>query len=114
MRSYFDESKNESKNKNISNNLNSEKRGNLPIASRSASEFFKVSKSKIRNKYKEETNEKIDFTNKNNFKELLLKKKSMSKLANYDSYMLPPTANDVGIFSSRNSFNSYKGNIHFN
>ena len=108
MRSYNEESKTNSKNKNFPDLMDSGKKQNLAKASQSASNFYNVSKSKIRNKYREETNEKVDFSNKNHAKEFLLKTKSKSKVANYDSYMMPPTANDVQLFSSRTSFNSFK------
>lgn len=106
MRNYDDESKTSSKNKNLSNFNESAKKSNLAITSQSATNFYNVSKNKIRNKYVEELNEKIDYTNKNHAKEFLLKKKSLSKLKNYDKHMLPPTANDQQLFSSACSFNS--------
>jgi hypothetical protein len=108
MRSYNDESKNKNNNTNkiFTNNLDSGKKPNLALASQSANNFYNISISKIRNKYVEETNEKIDYSNKNHAKEFLVKTKSKSKLKNYyDSYMMPPTANDKELFSSVTSLN---------
>jgi hypothetical protein len=106
MRDYNDGSKYNnytSKNKNFSINSDSDKKTNLALASKSANNFYNVSKSKIRSKYIEEANEKIDLCKKNYAKEFLLKTQSKSKLKNYDSYMMPPTANDKLLFSSMTS-----------
>jgi hypothetical protein len=103
MRDYNDGSKNNNntnKNKNFSNISDSDKKLNLPLASKSANNFYNISKSKIRNKYVEEANQKIELCNKNYAKDFLLKTKSISKLKNYDSYMMPPTANDKLLFST--------------
>lgn len=107
MRSY-DEFKNLSKSKMFSNLNESAKKSNLALASQSATNFYNVSKNKIKNKYVEEINEKIDYTNKNYAKEFLIKKKPLSRLENYDKIILPPTANDKKLFSSSTSFNSFK------
>lgn len=108
MRNYNDESKNTNKNKNLNTFLDSGKKTNLAIASQSAKNFYTVSKSKIRNKYMEETNEKIDYSNKNHAKDFLLKTKSKSKLTNYDTYMMPPTANDKELFGGGYSLTTLK------
>jgi len=112
MRSYNNnnsETKNKNTQKNFTNLMDSGKKTNLALASRSANNFYNVSKSKIRNKYIEAANEKVDYNVKNHAKEFLVKTKSKSKLKNYDTLVLPPTANDEKLFSSATSlnFNSY-------
>ena len=67
MRSYIDDN-NGSKSlrkRNFTNVNDSGKKTNLALASQSANNFYNVSKSKIRNKYMEEANEKIDYNAKN-------------------------------------------------
>ena len=107
MRSYGNNNNSDSKSLSKKNTQINDlgKKTNLALASRSANNFYNVSKSKIRNNYMEAANEKVDYNVKYHAKEFLVKTKSISKLENYDTLVLPPTANDEKLFSSTTSLN---------
>lgn len=88
---------------NFESNQECNSKLSVPKASKSASNFFTFSRNKIRNRYSEEIEEKLDNYNKYKVKELKLKIISNSKIKNYNNLMTPPTSYNPNIFGEKNN-----------